>query len=63
MPSDRKEFPPDIPPDKTVQDFLDEFEDRYGMISEEFFNNGSAEKQRIYLKSTSGPGITRQSNY
>jgi len=36
-PTDGKEFPPDIPPNKTVQDFLDEFEDRYGMTSEEFF--------------------------
>ena len=37
MPADGKEFPPDIPPDKTVQDFLDEFEDRYGITSEEFY--------------------------
>ena len=36
-PKDGKEFPPDIPSDKTVQDFLDEFEDKYGMSSEEFF--------------------------
>jgi len=40
VPSDGRErkFPPDIPPDKTVQDFLDEFEARYGMTSEEFYN-------------------------
>jgi len=36
-PSDGKEFPPEIPPGKTVQDFLDEFESRYGMTSEEFY--------------------------
>lgn len=38
VPSDGKEFPPDIPPDKTVQDFLDEFEKKYGMTSEEFYD-------------------------
>ena len=36
-PKDGKEFPPEIPPDKTVQDFLNEFENRYGMTSEEFY--------------------------
>jgi len=36
-PSDGKEFPPEIPQGKTVQDFLDEFESRYGMTSEEFY--------------------------
>lgn len=28
---------PDIPPDKSVQDFLDEFEQKYRMTSEEFY--------------------------
>jgi len=27
----------DIPPDKTVQDFLDEFEQKYQMSSDEFY--------------------------
>jgi len=38
MPLDGKKFPPDIHPEKTIQDFLDEFEDRFGMSSEEFFD-------------------------
>jgi len=37
MPVDGRDFPPDIPPDKTVQDFLYEFEAKYGMTSEEFY--------------------------
>jgi hypothetical protein len=36
--SDGKKLPPDIPQDKTAQDFLNEFEDRFGMSSEEFFD-------------------------
>ncbi len=39
MPSIQKRVPslPDIPPDKTVQDFLIEFEQKYEMTSEEFY--------------------------
>jgi antitoxin component of MazEF toxin-antitoxin module len=39
MPSTQKRVPslPDIPPDKTVQDFLNEFEQKYQMTSEEFY--------------------------
>jgi len=39
VPSDGKpaKFPPDIPPDKTVQDFLDVYEQKYLMKSEDFF--------------------------
>jgi len=39
VPSDGKpaKFPPDIPPDKTVQDFLDEYEQKYFMKSEDFY--------------------------
>lgn len=32
-----QKFPPDIPPGKTVQDFLDEFEQKYQMSSEKFY--------------------------
>jgi len=37
--STRRRVPslPDIPPDKTVQDFLNEFEQKYQMSSEEFY--------------------------
>jgi bifunctional DNA-binding transcriptional regulator/antitoxin component of YhaV-PrlF toxin-antitoxin module len=35
--TDGKQFPPDIAPNKTVQDFLDEFEEKYGMSSGEFY--------------------------
>lgn len=31
------EFPPEIPPDKTVQDFPDEFEQKYHLKSEDFY--------------------------
>jgi len=39
IPSDGKhaKFPPDIPPDKTVQDFLDEYEQKYHLSSEDFY--------------------------
>lgn len=39
VPSDGRyaKFPPDIPPDKTVQDFLDEFEQKYHLSSNEFY--------------------------
>lgn len=39
MPSYRRRAPfhPDIPSDKTVQDFLNEFERKYQMSSEEFY--------------------------
>ncbi len=30
-------FPPDIPTDKTVQDFLDEFEQKYHITSDDFY--------------------------
>jgi hypothetical protein len=48
VPSDGKpaKFPPDIPPDKTVQDFLDVYEQKYLMKSEDFFEkwqNGEIE--------------------
>ena len=48
VPSDGKpaKFPPDIPPDKTVQDFLDVYEQKYLMKSEDFFEkwqNGETE--------------------
>ena len=33
----RVPFLPDIPPDKTIQDFLNEFEKKYKMTSEEFY--------------------------
>lgn len=39
VPSDQRpaKFPPEIPPDKTVQDFLDEFEQEYHIKSEVFY--------------------------
>ena len=39
VPSDGKhvKFLPEIPPDKTVQDFLDEYEQKYRMKSENFY--------------------------
>lgn len=39
MPSDdkHKKFSMEIPPDKTVQDFLNEFEQKYQISSEEFY--------------------------
>ena len=39
MSSNQRRFSslPDIPPDKTVQDFLNEFEKKYQMTSEEFY--------------------------
>jgi hypothetical protein len=39
IPSDGKhaKFSPDIPSDKTVQDFLDEYEQKYRMKSESFY--------------------------
>ena len=39
MPSTQKRVPslPDIPPEKTVQDFLNEFEQKYKMTSEEIY--------------------------
>jgi antitoxin component of MazEF toxin-antitoxin module len=48
VPSDggHAKFPPDIPPDKTVQDFLDEYEQKYHLSSDEFYElwlNGQSE--------------------
>jgi len=39
VPSDGRpaKFPDEIPPDKTVQDFLNEYEQKYGMKSKDFY--------------------------
>ncbi len=40
VPSDGEKFkyPLEVPPDKTVQDFVNEYEEKYGMTSDEFYD-------------------------